>query len=144
MRSIFNFMVTFETKTKWTNEIIIFFYFTSFSPCKSNISFIKRIFPRFIITYRNSRSVIATNTGNHRSKSSELSELDWPFCCMMNNMINIIQKGAISHIKIDLFNWSIRLCIGKLINPRVKCMLTNGLLWYAVADAGYIFIHIDK
>lgn len=36
----------------------------------------------YIITYRNSRSVIATNTGNHRSKSSELSELDWPFCCV--------------------------------------------------------------
>lgn len=32
-------------------------------------------------TNRSSRSVIATNTASHLSISSELSELDCPFCC---------------------------------------------------------------
>lgn len=32
-------------------------------------------------TDRSSRSVIETNTASHLSMSSELSELDRPFCC---------------------------------------------------------------
>lgn len=37
-------------------------------------------------TNRSSRSEIATNTASHLSMSSELSELDWPFCS--NNLID--------------------------------------------------------